>query len=177
MMATENGPEKPLAIDDRTRQGLESNLGTSWRCVTDQVMGGISKGMLEADIVDGKPCLRLTGDVSLANNGGFVQMAVDLSQAGVLDLAGYAGVRLEARGNGETYNVHLRTADTQLPWQSYRASFIASPVWQIIDLPFRQFEPHRINQNLDLRQVRRLGLVAIGRAFRADLSLANLWIY
>jgi hypothetical protein len=177
MMASENGPSKPLLIDDRSRPGLQSNVGASWRCFTDQVMGGISKAMLKADIFDGKPCLRLTGDVSLANNGGFVQMAVDLSETVVLNLAGYAGVRLEVRGNGETYNVHLRTADTQLPWQSYRASFLTSPVWQIIDLPFRQFEPHRISRPLDLRLVRRLALVAIGRAFKADICLASIWIY
>ncbi len=46
---------------------------------------------LETDLLDGKPCLRLRGDVRLENNGGFVQVALDLGQAGALDLSGYVG--------------------------------------------------------------------------------------
>ncbi|RPH72296.1 MAG: CIA30 family protein, partial [Hyphomicrobiales bacterium] len=36
------------------------------------------------------------------------------------------------------------------------------------------FTAHRTEIPLDLRRLRRLGLVAIGRAFAADLALAHL---
>ncbi len=166
-----------LIVDDRSRPGFQSELGASWRCLTDLVMGGVSEARLETDWVGGKSCLRLRGSVRLENNGGFAQMALDLGQAGVLDVSGYAGLRLEVMGNGQTYNAHVRTADTRLPWQSYRSHFIAGPVWQTIELPVDGFKPHRIGQPLDLRQLRRLGLVAIGRAFQADLCVARVWFY
>ena len=89
----------------------------------------------------------------------------------------YEGVLLDVYGNGESYNVHLRTAAARLPWQSYRASFQAPARWQTVRLPFSRFEPYRINTPLDVGQVRRIGLVAIGRAFSADLCLGGLALY
>ena len=38
-----------------------------------------SSGQLNLDIYRGKTCVRMRGDVSTANNGGFVQMALSLS--------------------------------------------------------------------------------------------------
>ncbi len=73
--------------------------------------------------------------------------------------------------------MHLRTTAARLPWQSYRASFQAPARWQTVRLPFSRFEPYRINTPLDVSQVRRIGLVAIGRAFSADLCLGRLALY
>jgi hypothetical protein len=44
-------------------------------------------------------------------------------------------------------------------------------------LPFDRFEPHRLTVPLDLRHLRRLGLVAIGRAFHADLAVSVVGLY
>jgi hypothetical protein len=46
-----------------------------------------------------------------------------------------------------------------------------------VQLPFSDFVPHRVEAPLDLAQVRRIGLVAIGRAFRADLRVARVEFY
>src|SRR6266511_3167985 len=74
-------------------------------------------------------------------NGGFIQMALDLAIEGQpLDASSCAGVLLVARGNGESYGVHLRTPDCLRPWQSYRAGFVAAPEWREIRLPFERFE-------------------------------------
>jgi D-alanyl-D-alanine dipeptidase len=94
-----------------------------------------------------------------------------------VDASGYRGVRLVVRGNGERYSVHLRTPDNVRPWQSYRAHFTATPDWQAVDLPFSAFTPHRLDAALDLTRLRRLGLVAIGRAFSADLAIAKIAFY
>jgi hypothetical protein len=86
-------------------------------------------------------------------------------------------VRLIARGNGERYSVHLRTPDNVRPWQSYRAHFTAGADWETIQLPFEGFAPHRLDALLDTTRLRRIGLVAIGRAFRADLAVCELGFY
>lgn len=172
------GHPDSMIIDDFTRTDLVSARGTQWRRVTDQVMGGISEAALESRVIDGRPGLHLTGDVRLENNGGFVQAALDLESAGgTLDGSGFRGIRLVVRGNGERYAVHLRTPDNLRPWQSYRAPFLAKGDWRTIDLPFTAFTSHRLETPLDLSRLRRIGLVAIGRAFRADLAVADLRLY
>jgi hypothetical protein len=169
--------DEPLILDDRASGTLRASSGACWRLVTDQVMGGVSDGDLEPTTVEGRPCLRLTGDVSLLNNGGFVQASLDLDQAGPLDARAYTGIEVDVYGNGQGYNLHLRTADTRIVWQSYRASFQAAPGWHTLRLPFRQFEPYRIDRPLDLARLKRLGLVSIGREMRADLCVARLALY
>jgi hypothetical protein len=157
--------------------GADSRIGTTWRIVSDAVMGGESVATLHAGRVEGRACLRLAGDVSLENNGGFVQASLDLAKAGTLDASGFAGIELDVRGNGESYNVHLRTADTRIVWQSYRAGFEAGPEWRTVRLPFADFRPHRLDAPLDVSRLRRIGLVAIGRTFHADLCFSRLALY
>ena len=167
-----------LLIDDFAPDDLISTLGTPWRGFSDQVMGGISQETIALTEIDGRRCLRLTGDVRLENNGGFIQMALDLASEGrTLDASAYDGVLLVARGNGESYGVHLRTPGCIRPWQSYRANFVAGPEWCEIRLPFDRFEPHRLMEPLDVRHLRRLGLVAIGRAFHADPAVSVVGLY
>jgi len=167
-----------MLIDDFNDEGLVSRLGTRWRGVSDQVMGGISEASVSHGVIDGRPCLRLTGDVRLENDGGFIQAALDLTSPGeTLDASGFAGVRIIARGNGEKYSVHLRTPDNVRPWQSYRAHFTVGPDWETIDLPFETFVPYRLEATLDRMRLRRIGLVAIGRAFYADLAVSELAFY
>ena len=167
-----------MLIDDFERADGVSALGTTWRTTSDRVMGGVSVARTERVVGDGDAGLRLTGEVSLENNGGFVQMGLDLASGGeTLDASGLAGVCLVARGNGERYSVHLRTVDCVRPWQSYRAGFLAEAAWQEIRLPFTAFEAHRLDAPLDRSRLRRLGVVAIGRAFAADVTVARVALY
>jgi hypothetical protein len=166
-----------LTIDDRTSGDARSSLGTVWRMVSDTVMGGVSQGELIPDTVQGRPCLHLTGNIRLENNGGFLQASLDLGTDGLLDASGYLGFEIDVCGNGETYNLHLRTADTGMVWQSYRASFQALPQWLTLRLPFAGFQPHRLDTPLDLRRLKRIGLVAIGRVFTADLCVGRVVLY
>lgn len=167
----------PLIIDDRRSGNLDANTGTRWRLLTDTVMGGVSSGRLDPAVVAGRPCLRLTGEVSLENSGGFVQASLDLDPAGTLDARGYRGIELDVYGNGQDYNLHLRTADTRIVWQSYRAGFHAAPEWRTLRLPFTDFKPYRISQPLDLLTLRRLGVVAIGREMHADVCIGRIGLY
>jgi len=166
-----------LLIDDFAVADGPSRLGTPWRLVTDGVMGGLSAGGLSLGQIDGRRALCLRGEVRMENNGGFVQAALDLAPEGDLDASAYTGIRLLVRGNGEAYNLHLKTADLRLPWQSYRSSFRTGREWREIRLSFGGFEPHRIGLPLDTGHLRSLGLVAIGRAFSAELCVAEVGLY
>ena len=169
---------KSGVIDDLSRPFPEAANGARWELITDGVMGGVSRGRLRRETVDGRPALRMIGDVSLANNGGFVQMALDLAPPGtLLDASDWAGLALVVRGNGETYGVHLRTDAVTRPWQSWRQGFLAPPDWAELRLPLAGFTPHRIDVPLDPARLRRLGLVAIGRDFAADLAVAGVRLY
>ncbi len=170
--------QQGMLVDDFSRSHFESTLGTRWRAVTDTVMGGVSRAALRHDCIDGQRCLRLTGAVRLENNGGFIQMALDLAGPdGCLDASAFSGIQLTVRGNGERYATHLRTPDNVRPWQSYRAQFEAPAHWRQIQLPFSAFAPYRISAPLDVSRLKRLGLVAIGRAFDADLAVARISLF
>jgi hypothetical protein len=149
-----------------------------WRLITDAVMGGVSAGALAEAFVDGRAEARMRGAVSTENNGGFIQIAIDLAPAaGVIDASRFTGIAIDVRGNGMDYGAHLRTTDITRPQQSYRQGFVPISEWRTILLPFAQFAPHRIATPLDVTRLRRLGLVAIGRNFDADLSIARLALY
>jgi hypothetical protein len=170
--------DAPGVIDALDRDPPFATIGTRWEFVGDRVMGGVSGGEMVREAVAGRPALRLRGDVSLENDGGFVQIALDLcARGGVVDARRWTGIEIDVFGNGERYNLHLRTADVVRPWQSYRADFVAPAEWSTVRLPFRRFEPHRIEAPLDLSALRRLGIVAIGRAFEADVAVGRLEFY
>ena len=173
LMATQND----LTIDDRTTNDFRAASGNAWYLVTDGVMGGISTGRLSLDTIENRLCLRMQGNVSLENNGGFIQIALDLSDDILKYAQNFTGVLLEVYGNNEQYNLHLRTQDITLPWQSYRTTFTATPEWKTLHLPFAEFIPYRIDKALDISRLRRIGIVAIGHAFHADLCLGKIGLY
>jgi hypothetical protein len=165
-------------IDDLSRPFPLTPLGTVWEVVTDGVMGGVSRGAIRREAVAGRDAIRMTGDVRTENNGGFVQMAVDLApDGGAVDASGWAGIVMDVCGPPEAYSLHLRTSDVMRPWQSYRCGFRTTPAWQRVTLPFASCVAHRIEAPLDLRRLRRIGIVAIGRAFRPDLWVARIAFY
>lgn len=148
-----------------------------WRLVTDGVMGGVSRGetgMIEAD---GKSCIELKGNVSTENNGGFIQVAMDIDKQQAKMASQHAGITLEVKGNSEKYNLHMRTSDLWFPWQAYRATFEAGPEWQTVRLPFELFQPYKTGTALNLAHLKRIGIVAIGREFDADICIANVGFY
>jgi hypothetical protein len=152
-------------------------LSPDWRLITDRVMGGVSQATVTRAILDGRDCTRLSGAVSTENRGGFVQIATDVDAAIAADAAAWTGLALDVRGNGEGYKLHLRTSDLWLPWQSYRADFATSGDWQTVRLPFSAFAPYRVVGRLRVDRLRRIGVVAIGREFDADLCVAGLSLY
>lgn len=150
----------------------------AWNLFTDQVMGGVSNGTMTREIVAGRDAIRMRGDVSLENSGGFIQISLDLAPIGdAADASAWTGIEIDVLGRGEDYSLRLRTTDLTQSWQSYRQGFFAGPDWTTVRLPFSGFTPHRTDTPLDLAKLRRIGLVAIGREFSADLAVGGLRLY
>lgn len=79
-------------------------------------MGGVSAGRISRAVMAQKLAVRMEGEVSLENNGGFLQIALDLApDGGAIDASGFAGLAVSLLGNGEQYGIRLRTASLQLP--------------------------------------------------------------
>lgn len=57
----------PTIIDDLRGEPLVATIGSVWQLVTDQVMGGISKGVMGREVVASRAAIRVRGDVSLEN--------------------------------------------------------------------------------------------------------------
>jgi hypothetical protein len=167
-----------LVIDDRDSEDTRNRLGTSWAFVPDGVMGGRSRGQMTLETHGRRPCLCLTGTVTTEGGGGFLQMATDLvagsAPRAVLDARTYRGLTLTVRGNGARYELSLKTADAARPWQSYRAPFAAPTDWTTHYLPFSAFTPHRMPVPLNPARLRRLGIIAAGGDFEAEVCLAYL---
>ena len=174
--ARSEAPDAPSPlIDDLSAAPPASSIGTQWRLFTDTVMGGVSSGTMTRETVAGRPAIRLRGKVRLDNNGGFVQMSLDFRpDGGALDASPWRGIEIDVYGAGEVYALNLRTTDLTRPWESYRQTFRAVPHWETVRLPFDKFEPSRTQAPLDIRRLRRFGIIAIGRAFDADVSIAGV---
>ncbi len=147
-----------------------------WRFFADTVMGGVSTGQLRFETEEGQSHARLTGIVSTANNGGFIQIRRDLETA---PPSGATGLRLVVRGNDTRYFVHLRTSGTLLPWQYHQAGFEVTQVWTEVRLPFDSFAPSGglVRSELRPETITSVGIVAFGRDYEADVSVRALGYY
>lgn len=147
-----------------------------WRFFTDTVMGGVSSGKAEFLNENGTSFVRLSGDVSTANNGGFIQVRRELS--GGLP-AGAQGIRLLVRGNEQRYFVHLRTSGTLLPWQYYQAPFNASGDWRGVTIPLGQFKASSkmLRSTPKPGSVSSIAIVAFGRDHAASVDVSEIEAY
>jgi len=125
---------------------------------------------------NGDSYAHMTGDVSTANNGGFIQLRTSLP-SGVDKKA--LGVYIKVRGNGEKYFINLRTNGTMMPWQYYQSSFEASDQWQVIRLPLDAFKPSSswLRDSVLPKSIRSIGVVAYGRDHRADIQVSEVGFY
>jgi len=150
----------------------------AWEYVADTVMGGVSKGSLLVETYNRRTAAVLRGDVSTANNGGFVQIATDLNADGTnYDASDWDGFELTVSGNNATYDFRLRTDALRRPWQSFRTDFTATTTWQTVRLPFADVAPHKTDVQFDPACLHRIGILAIGRKMQAEIAVAAVCLY
>lgn len=154
----------------------EDNFGTQWEFITDGVMGGVSSGQVRLETEGKSTFAVMTGSVSTANRGGFIQVRRLLDQK-VPETA--EGIRLVVRGNGEEYYVHLRTRGMLVPWQYFQAAFPSSNNWTEIKLPWSSFKAsgQLMRQTPVVTSVTSVGIVAYGRDHKADIQVKEIRLY
>lgn len=172
-----------MIIDDMKNQSGKPDEefceggNAKWCFVTDKVMGGISKGSLDFKKENEIYFYRMTGELSLENNGGFIQFRTKIENHP--KEKSYAGVRLRVRGNNNEYAIHIRTKYLLLPWQYYESAFQVTDQWTTIELPFSSFEKSNFYQpsSVSSQDIKTIGIVAIGREFEAQIDLASIELY
>ena len=149
---------------------------TRWQFFTDQVMGGVSSGGVAFAQEDGIAFARMTGRVSTANRGGFIQIRLELATP---PPEGATGVRLVVRGNGQRYFVHLRTGGTVLPWQYYQAGFDVTESWSEVRLALDAFAASgALLRNVPAAgSLTSIAVVAYGRDHDARIDVREVGFY
>jgi len=170
---------KAVADENVLAYPFTADSGKYWQYVSDRVMGGVSDGKVNIEQDGEMYYARLTGNVSTANNGGFIQLRASVSFANSeKDGKNLKGVRLNVRGNSETYYIHIRTNESWSPSDYYATTFKADENWQTIDLPFNKFERRwSKNSTLDPKKIRSFGIVAYGKNYLSDLSVSTIEFY
>lgn len=155
---------------------FETNPSARWTYFADAVMGGVSTGEATFEQDASGSFVRLAGEVSTDNNGGFIQVRRPLSERLPTDTQ---GVRLKVRGNGGAYFIHLRTKGTRLPWQYYQAEFTTSQEWTEVHLSFDAFKPsgRLLRKTPRADAVTSIGLVAFGRDHIAQVDVSEVAWY
>ena len=172
------GQESTLLIDDFSREDKRSSLDTEWRSFSDRVMGGASLGQHRFENIDGRRCIQLTGEVSLKNNGGFIQVALILDRQGQpFDASEYKGIRIIVRGNNSRYYLHIRSNQSRQPWQYFAADFQATEEWRTLEVPFSSFKPENMGEALNPAELRRIAIVGAWQEFTADVAVSRLEFY
>lgn len=165
-------------IDDFS--GDTSQVGTAWEGFTDQVMGGISEQRIVRIREGNENYIRMTGDVSLENNGGFIQIRLKLAAPfRVFDASDYKGIRLRVRGAGDGYYIFLRTSATVLPWKFFKSKIPMSIDWQTVFLPWESFGGGDYGSigKFNEKKIKSLALVAYGEAFKAEVDMTEIGFY
>ena len=145
-----------------------------WVPVHDTVMGGRSEGGMEMR----GGVLRFSGNLSLANNGGFAS----IRHAGAMDLNGRTGIRLRVRGDGRSFGLRLQT----------EARYYGRPVswsgefdteagqWVEVDVPFETLSAGFRGRSLrgyefDPARIELIG-VLLGDKTEGQFEIEIVWI-
>lgn len=114
----------------------QSKIQEAWGAVDDVVMGGVSESSLR--LLD--HAALFAGNVSTANSGGFASIRTRNFDP-PLNLAGYDGIKLRVKGDGQRYKFILRT---EAKWDgvAYCHSFdTEKDRWIEVQIPFTDLIP------------------------------------
>ena len=141
-----------------------------WYVVTDRVMGGSSN--LVADYNDGT--FKMTGNV-VKKDGGFVRLAHRPDSIS----ENAKGIRFLAKGNNETYEVHLTLKGMKMPpWSYMSKTFEATDEWQEFTINFDEFRRNGyMLSSMKPNNIRDLSIAGFGRDFDVDLEFKNVQVF
>ena len=146
---------------------------SDWEYISDDVMGGVSKGSVSFSKHNNESIAILSGKVSTENNGGFIQIRKKIENNN-LENARY--IKIVAKGNNEKYYIHLRTSGTILPWQYYALDFQVNENFQEYILPIEEFKKSGsfMFGKITPKNIKSIGIVAFGRDHRAEIHIKEI---
>ena len=139
----------------------EANANARWYVVNDSVMGGISN----SQVLYENDNLVFTGNVSLANNGGFasIRTPLDVKNQNITKIV------LRVMGDGQTYQLRLRTNE-YMDGAAYTRSFSTTKSeWLNIEFLPEDFQltyrGRLLEQQptINFKDVRQLGFMIAGK--------------
>jgi len=153
----------------------------NWQIVNDNVMGGISRSVLEMHH-DGYAVF--SGIVSLRNNGGFASVRAQAQNPA--DLSDFKGLSVRILGDGKVYCLRVKTVvNGRVTPYSYEARFTTTPgEWETHTLPYSEFKAVfrgsnvRGNPKLNAESVIELGfMIRDGQEGPFQLAVSNISVY
>ena len=140
------------------------NDPADWRGITDQVMGGVSD--LTIQHTDG--VFLMSGNVSTDNNGGFVRLSNRID----INSNNFKGIRFKAKGNNETYEIHVTLKGLKIPpWSYFSQSFDVTNEWQEYEIFFKISNVVPFSAaSMKAKNIRDLSIAGFGRDFEVDLA-------
>ena len=166
----------PLGAKMMVFENFTIDKEKDWKFISDQVMGGVSDGKLEFINMEGYSFARMTGYVSLENNGGFIQFRKEVNGTGHNDSKGLV---VNVRGNNQKYFLHIRTTGTILPWQYYQAPFEVTQDWKKIKIAYDIFERSGImlSKKVKPKKITSIAIVAFGFEQEVLIDVNNIYCY
>ena len=167
---------KKLYAEKMLIDNFNNDNQENWEFISDQVMGGVSFGSYEILNEGNLSFLKLTGFVSLENNGGFIQVRKNLKD---LKNMNFKGIKLNSRGNDKEYFIHIRTKFTLLPWQYYQGKFSVNSEWQEKKINLLEFKRSGVllPKYIKPQHILSVALVAFGKKHRVNLEVSEIAFY
>lgn len=147
-------------MDPRIDFGSAPEQIRDWVLLTDNVMGGVTESRLEYT----EHTLKLTGNISLDNYGGFSSIR---SRFGRFDLSEYVGVKIRYRSSNQKFAFTLENSQNwTLP--NYKGDLLneTEQPWVETTIYFDDFKEYQIGRptgnklkSSTLQQIVRLGII------------------
>lgn len=133
-----------------------TNGELNWYTVDDNVMGGVSRSSVS--LVE-PSLLSFSGNMSLDNNGGFSSVRSNWMP---MNLSDFDGVLLRVLGDGKTYRLRIRSAETGSEI-SYNSVFkTTTDSWELFYLPFADMVPTYRGFVMDVGQIDKTAIGSFG---------------
>ena len=145
------------------------NDPSAWRPITDQVMGGISN----LSISHSEGVFFMKGNVSTENNGGFVRLSnrIDISSNN------FHGIKFKAKGNNETYEIHVTLKGIKMPpWSYFSKGFDVTNEWQEYEIFFKDLKRSSgiSTASMKAKNIRDISIAGYGKDFNVDLAIKEI---
>ena len=157
-------------------ENFEDNPTNKWEFISDKVMGGVSNGQVIYLTEGDFSFARMTGNVSLENDGGFIQFRKEVNGDEHDDSR---GLEVNVRGNNQKYFLHIRTFGTILPWQYYQAPFEVTKEWKRIKITYDSFKRSGVMlfKKFKPKNITSIAIVAYGYEHKVLIDVENISFY